>query len=109
MCSSDLYALILSKFVYGTRVLTVVTFGVNKPIKTSKFFLINTICLMIIASVILLIGWFFGGLLNLNLFYRNFKLFFLGLLLLIVFVVISKKWIQKKSVQLCLPTKRKRE
>lgn len=105
--------LFLSKFVYGTRILTITTFGLDKPISFKRFLLINTLALSLIGSVILSLGWFFGGILNFPLLFKSFKILSLTLIILVVlFYLIKKlinKWVNKKFVQSSLPTRKKRE
>jgi len=48
------------RFVYGLRILTPVVLGMNKGVKTLRFFVFNAIGAMIWSVVISSAGYFFG-------------------------------------------------
>lgn len=101
--------LILSKFVYGTRTLTTITFGLDKPIKFIRFVVVDLICLGLIALIILSLGYFIGESFNFEFWVENIKMGVLVLLILVVAGIFLKRWIEKRFVQWFLPTKKKKE
>jgi len=101
--------LILSKFVYGTRTITTITFGINRPLSFVRFLVVDIFCLGIIAFVIMLIGWFFGTVIDFNLIYKNIKISILIIISILILIFLIKKWINKKFVQLFLHTRKKKE
>ena len=97
-------ALFLSKFVYGTRIITVVTLGTSMKLK--RFIFYDTLALIPITVLVLLLGWFAGK--GINLFYIYKPLIVAPLVIFIIFIII-KKCLNKKFVRLFLHTKKQRE
>lgn len=92
--------LLYTKFLYGTRVLTLIYVGL-KDIKLRKFMLYDFIVTFIWMCVIVSIGWFAGS--SYNLIYKIFKNVQIALLTILIFVVlffILRKWVGKKLIKM---------
>lgn len=96
--------LFLSKFIYGTRIITVITLGMSMKLK--KFIFYDFLSLLPLTILVILFGWLSGK--GIDLFYIYKPLIILPLLILIIFIIF-KKCLNKKFVQLFLRTKKKKE
>jgi len=96
-------ALFLSKFIYGTRVLTVISLGVRK-MKFSNFILFDLLALIPITTTILLLGWFAGKGADYFHIYKPI-LFIFPLILILIF----RKWLNKTLQQSYLLIKNQKE
>lgn len=56
---NNFIVLLVTKFLYGTRIFTILHFGVSK-ISKSKFLLMNSVVIMVWLPIALGIGWFAG-------------------------------------------------
>ena len=61
----------ISKFVYGTRILTIILMRNLKLIPIKKFIFYDFLAITLINGIILTIGWLYGGVIT-HLFYDNF-------------------------------------
>ena len=94
-----------SKFIYGTRVATVLAFGRCKFVSFRKFLVYNILSLMSITLVVLGVGWVFGDIIAM---YLYNGILITGLVVVLT-LFISKKWINKQFVQLFQLTKKQKE
>lgn len=94
-----------SKFIYGTRVITILAYGRYKPISFKKFLFYNIMSLMAITFVILGIGWIFGDIIAMYL----YNGILIAGLLVVVIIFIFKKWLNKEFVRLFQLTKKQKE
>ena len=90
-------SIFLSKFIYGTRALTVILLGELKLISLKKFVFYDIFALTIISSVVLSLGYLSYEYLNL-IFIDNslFKAIFVGFVFIVGYIIF-RKW--KKSVR----------
>ena len=91
--------LFMSKFIYGTRVLTIVTFGVNSTLSLTRFIIIDCLALIPITIILLSLGWFAGkGVYLINI-YKNIQLSIFILVIFLIFIYIVRKWINGRYVR----------
>ena len=93
----------ISKMVYGTRIASIILLGRYKMISLKKFLFYNFLALLMIDFIVLFIGWNFG---YIAASYVDNIFIYLGII--IILLLLFKKWTEKKLAQLFLPTKKKR-
>lgn len=105
-------ALLYSKFVYGTRTVTVIFLGLRKS-ERKKFFISECIVMLLVISILTAIGWAAGK--GFSLIMNNFKSIQISLTVLIVAIILLvvireeinefliakkqriKKWLRKRE------------
>jgi len=91
--------LFITKFIYGTRVFTIIYVGLE-GLKLSKFFLYNIFVVLAWLPIVLSVGWLAGrgmsGILNI---YENTGLALLGILVFIIVTVLTRNFISKKAIE----------
>jgi membrane protein DedA with SNARE-associated domain len=93
---NHLLILFYTKFIYGTRIMTIMYLGV-KGVSFRKFLIFNSIITILWSLVIVSLGWLAGqGYLFILDLFRNIQLAIFFILLLIIVLLVIKKWIQKK-------------
>lgn len=92
-------ALLVSKFVYGTRILTIIYLSLEK-VSTVRFLIMNLLSTFIWLVAIVGIGWLAGkSIFNIIPFISDIKYALLVIALLIVGLKLAPLWFQKRSVQ----------
>ncbi|MEK7087705.1 MAG: VTT domain-containing protein [Patescibacteria group bacterium] len=92
-------ALLVSKFVYGTRVLTVIYLSFRR-ISALRFLAANLLGTFVWLAAIVVIGWLAGkSIVNLIPFVSNATYALLIVLLLIVGFKLAPLWLQKRSAE----------
>lgn len=91
-----LLALFYTKFIYGTRIVTIVFLGLRGT-KYSQFFKYNLIITIIWAMIVIPLGYLAGEgyIFILNIF-RSVELGLLFILILVILFFLIKKWISKQ-------------
>lgn len=107
------FVLFISKFIYGIRIITVISLGINSSLSLLRFIFFDILSLMPITSILIFLGYFAGKGTNYINVYKNIMLTIFGLFILSVFVYIIKKWtgkkLNKKYVQSSQHTTKKKE
>ena len=97
--SKPFILLFVTKFIYGTRVFTIMYVGLE-GLKFLKFVLYNTFVIAAWLPVVLLVGWFAGrgmsGIVNI---YENTGLALFGILVFIVITVFIRNYIGKQALK----------
>jgi len=89
-------ALLFIKFLYGTRILTIIYLSIRK-VRYFTFLLFNTIGTVLWLSVMILVGWLVGrGVLDAGQIFSRVEYAFTALVLLIVLYRIVAIWLGKK-------------
>ena len=94
-----IFTLFYTKFIYGTRIATLIFLGL-KGISYSQFFKYNLIITILWAMIVIPLGYFagkgYGIILNI---FRSVELGLLFILIFIIFFFIIKKWISTKLMK----------
>jgi len=98
-------SLFFSKFIYGTRIMTILILGSFSKMKFKTFLFYDIFALSIINILVILIGFYYSRTFSIT----SARLFFLGITLIILILFILKRWTKKKFVQLYLPTTKEKE
>ncbi|MFA4953506.1 MAG: hypothetical protein WC584_04750 [Candidatus Pacearchaeota archaeon] len=91
--------LFYTKFVYGTRIASILFLGLKK-VKTTKFLLVSAITIITWTFIVAGIGWLAGK--GFNIILTLFKDVFLAISFVFFFAVIIyliKKWVEKKILK----------
>lgn len=92
-------ALLFIKFLYGTRILTIIYLSMRK-IRFSLFLLFDTIGSIIWLVAILAIGWLAGkGIVNMIPIFKKFEYALLLLVAVLILFKIGTTWISKKILK----------
>ncbi len=92
---STFLTILYSKFIYGTRIFTLVYLS-SKKTRWKKFILSEFLVLIAWMSITVTVGWFAGvSIKQLSAIFKNIEFTLLLLLILIIFIIGVKKWIQK--------------
>lgn len=93
---STFLAILYSKFIYGTRIMTLVYLS-SKKVRWQEFIVSDFLVLMVWMSITVTVGWFVGtSVKQLGSIFKNLEFTLLLLLVFIIFVIFIKKWIEKK-------------
>lgn len=92
-------ALLFIKFLYGTRILTIIYLSMRK-VKFSLFLLFDTIGAIIWLFVILGIGWLAGkGIVNMLPLFKKIEYILLVLVIILILFKLGTTWISKKILK----------
>lgn len=90
------WALLFIKFLYGTRILTIIYLSIRR-IKFSIFTFFNSLGTILWLSVVLTIGWLAGkGYGNVVPVFNGVKYLLIGLIILLILYRVVSQWITKK-------------
>jgi membrane protein DedA with SNARE-associated domain len=96
---STFLTLLYSKFIYGTRIFTLVYLS-SKKTQWRKFIISESLVLIVWMSITVAVGWFAGASVKqLSLTFKKVEFTLLLLLIFIIFIVMVKKWIQTKLLK----------
>jgi len=91
--------LLYSKFIYGTRIFTLVYLS-SKKIKWRKFLVSEVLVLIVWMSITVLITWFSGvGIKKVNSIFKNTELTITLIFVFIIAIIMLRKWIQVKLLE----------
>lgn len=91
--------LLYSKFIYGTRILTLIYLGSRKT-KWKKFMVSELIVVIIWMAIIVTLGWFGGtSIKQVSMIFKDIGLTIASLIVFIVLIVMMKKWIQARLLR----------
>ncbi|MFH1901981.1 MAG: hypothetical protein ABIK26_07010 [Candidatus Omnitrophota bacterium] len=96
---STFLTILYSKFIYGTRIFTLVYLS-SKKTKWQKFLVSELLALMVWMSITVVIGWFAGASIKqFSLAFKNTGLTIALLVIFIILIIMMKKWIQTKLLK----------
>lgn len=96
---STFLTILYSKFIYGTRIFTLVYLS-SKKVQWKKFILSEFLVLIVWMSITVAVGWFVSASIQqLSSIFKNIEFTLLLLLICVIFIIMIKKWIQKKLLQ----------
>lgn len=96
---STFLTILYSKFIYGTRIFTLVYLS-SKKVQWKKFILSDFLVFIVWMSIVVAVGWFAGSSIKkLTSTFKNIEFTLLLLLVFIIFIIVIKKWIQKKLLK----------
>src|SRR3989344_6112655 len=91
--------LLMSKFIYGTRILTIIYLSLEK-ISAVKFLVSNLLGTFVWLSAVVAVGWLAGrSIINLMPMLSDVKYAILIIVILVVGFEFIPKWLQKKKVE----------
>ena len=97
---STFLTILYSKFIYGTRIFTLVYLS-SKKTRWKKFILSEFFILIVWMSIMVAIGWFAGtSVKQISSTFKNIEFTLLLLLILIIFIIMVKKWIQTSLLKM---------
>ena len=98
-----LMILLSTKFIYGTRILTIIYMGIKGM--SFKDFLFNDFLIGLIwMSIIVLLGWFAGNSFKVILgLFKNVQLAILSIVIFITMIIVYKIWSRKKFIKMQKP------
>jgi len=96
---STILALFYTKFIFGTRILTLIYLGIKRT-KIKDFVLSIIIVIILWMSVVVSIGFFAGvAFFRILEIFKNLQLAIIFIVFLVVMLLIIKKWIGNKLTQ----------
>jgi membrane protein DedA with SNARE-associated domain len=103
LLEKTLYSMIIVKFSYGFRILTILYLG-DRFRKTKEFLMYNSLAVFLGTGIIFLLGWLIGkGVGNFITFFEDIRfgitLVLILTLVLICIVKLFEKWFTKKEIE----------
>lgn len=96
---STFRALLYTKFIFGTRIFTLILIGLRKT-KFGEFILSDLIVVLIWMSVVVSLGWFAGNSFNLIIkIFNSIQIAILFLVAIIIIILLIKRWIEKELIK----------
>jgi len=96
---STFLTLLYSKFIYGTRIFTLIYLS-SKKIQWKKFLISESFVLIVWMSITVAVGWFAGASVKqFSSAFKNIEFTLLLLLIFIILIIVIKKWIQTKLLK----------